>query len=89
MNTLTQIMQAKANTAFLGATVFMHSPKYKQDTICHLVILERDNATWADKPYVVSNYNATGDYFSDSTYDLTQEQAIEEYRLTLKALGVF
>lgn len=80
-------MQAKANTAFLGATVFMHSPKYKRDTICHLVILKRDKATWEDKPFVVSNYNAKLDCFDCSSYDLTQEQAIDEYRLTLKALG--
>lgn len=87
MNTLTSIMQAKANTAFLGATVFMHSPKYKRDTICHLVILKRDKATWEDKPFVVTNYNANGNFFANSSYDLTQAQAIDEYRLTLKALG--
>ena len=89
MNTLTQIMQSKAESAFLGATVFMHSPKYKNDTICHLVILERDKATFENKAFIVSNYNANGNYFSNSSYDLTQQQAIEEYRLTLKALGVF
>ena len=88
MNTLTQAMQATADRAFLGATVFMHSPKYKRDTICHLVILQKDKSTWADRPYVVSNYNTKLDSFADSSYDLTQEQAINEYQLTLKALGV-
>jgi len=90
MNTLfqtKQIMGARANTAFNGF-IISSSLKYKGDNTCHLVIVKRENATWENKPFLVSNYNASCNCFSDSTYDLTLSQACELYNKTLDCLGI-